>query len=271
MTPLRHDDDLLARVRAMPPVDTTYRFGLWHRDRLTLRGIRVEARVQARRLITPRNEDVRKFLIIGRARSGTTLLKDLLDAHPEMTCDGEMLHSLVLAPVSYLDNLAHKSRTAAYGAKLLSYQMAQVHRFRAPARFLARLHRRGFRFVHLTRDTFDQTLSLAVAQARRKFHSTQKDRETGAVRLDPSNFRRRLEWNDLLLQYEKRALQDLPHLPISYEQGLSSEERQAETAERVFQWIGVQSRPVSSRLKKVLPKDPRQTIENYDEIASAIP
>ncbi len=33
-----------------------------------------------------------KFIIFGQGRSGSTLLKQLLDSHPEITCEGELLN-----------------------------------------------------------------------------------------------------------------------------------------------------------------------------------
>ncbi len=208
-------DDIVERVLSAPPVDTKLRFGVWHRDRLTWRGIWLEAKVLGKSWVVHRNRNVKKFLIIGRARSGTTLLTDLLNAHPDVTCDREMLHRSVISPATYLDNLAQKSCTSAYGAKLLSYQMAQVQRLRYPEHFLAGLHDRGFRLIHLKRNTFDQTLSLMMAQKSGKYHSRENNIKKDLAYLDPQDFYQRLEWSAMLLEYEKHVLRKLPHISIS--------------------------------------------------------
>lgn len=262
--------DILTRVRESPPVDTRYIAGRWHRDRLTWRGVWIEARVWGASLVAPKNRDVRKFLIVGRARSGTTLLTQILNAHPDVECDREVLSKSVLGPVGHLERLAGKSRSRAYGAKLLSYQMAQVHRFRDPRGFLATLTRRGFRLVHLTRDTFSQTVSLATAQSRWVFHRAGDAPPAAAAALDPQDFARRLEWSDLLLAYERHCLAGLPHLEVSYEADLLPTARHQATAERVFDWIGVPPAPVAAGLRKLLPEDPRALIENYGEVARAV-
>jgi hypothetical protein len=262
--------DILTRVREAPPVDTRYIAGRWHRDRLTWRGVWVEARVWGASLLAPANRDVSKFLIVGRARSGTTLLTQLLNANPEVTCDREVLAKSVLNPVGHLERLAGKSTTRAYGAKLLSYQMVQVQRLRDPAGFLGTLAGRGFRFIHLTRDTFAQVLSLSTAQSRRVFHRAGDAPPVERLVLDVEDFLRRLEWSDMLLEYERHCLAGLPVAEVSYEADLLPPERHQATADRLFARIGVPSAPVASGLRKLLPEDPRALIGNYDELARAI-
>jgi len=274
--------DIISRVLSHAPVDTRYVGGLWHPGRASLRGLWTEARVLGASLTAPMNRDVGKFLIISRARSGSTLLTQLLNSHPQVRCDREVLARRVLFPRAYLNRLAHKNTATAYGAKLLSYQMAQVQRFRDPAGFLAGLGQDGFRFIHLQRDTFAQTVSLAMAQSRRFFHQktdpgagvgkhipeTEAKKARAPVQVDVEDFIRRLEWNDMLLDYERHCLRDLPHLVIAYETGLQSPEAQQQTADQVFDWIGVPAAPVSGGLKKILPPDPTAMIANYDALAT---
>ena len=176
-------------LKEMSSADSRLVAGRWHRDRLAWGGRFAEARVALQALRGFEERPKHKFLIIGRARSGTTLLTRLLNAQPEIACAGELLVRHVWAPVSYLDRIAQKSRYDVWGAKFLSYQMVQVHRLKDPVAFLRDLEGRGFRFIHLVRATLPQTLSLYVAQTTKRFHS---DRTSGAgpqsVRLDPEDF-----------------------------------------------------------------------------------
>lgn len=235
-------------------------------------------------LLKPVNRDVKKFMIISRARSGSTLLTQLLNSHPDVHCGRELLANRVLFAERYLNRLAEKSTMLACGSKLLSYQMAQVQRFRNPVEFLDRLNKSGFRLIHLERDTFSQTLSLAIAQTTRLFH--QKDSAgSGAgkrkwdntrepvsakkpIHIDIDDFLRRLEWSDMLLEYERHCLRDLPHLAISYDKDLQASGDRQHAADRAFDWIGVPSVPVSVGLKKILPPDSKSVIANYDELAT---
>lgn len=256
-----------------PPVDTRYVWGLWHRDRATAWGAILEARVALRAAVTRGPGARRRFLVVGRARSGTTLLRSLLDAHPSVTCEGEVLHRVVLRPARHLKNLARKARTEAWGAKLLSYQMVQVHRLRDPAAFLGGLHARGFVLIHLERDTFAQCLSLLAAQGSGRYH----DRAGGAggaprtgLLVDPADFAARLRWSAMLLRYERAALRDLPHVRVSYDDDLADPRAAGPTMARLFEAIGVPARPVRSDLRKILPAAPRDAVENYDAVARAV-
>lgn len=264
------DSGIVETMLNWPPTDTRYRWGM-HRDRATLRGVWVEAKVAAKALLTRSNSDVRKFLIIGRARSGTTLLTQLLNSHPQIQCDREMLGRYVIAPVSFLENLASKSRTAVYGAKLLSYQMVQVQRFRDPVGFLRQLQDRGWQLIHLHRATFDQALSLHVAKKRRVYHHRIDSTEPwSTIVVDPEVFCRRIEWNERLLDYERWCLQGLGHIEINYETDLLTPEDQRNTIVQLSKAFGIAPIDTQAELRKILPTDPRKIIANYDAVIDAM-
>lgn len=278
--------DIVRQTLSHPPVDTRYVAGLWHPSRISLGGITTEARVFAASLLRTQNPDVRKFLILSRARSGSTLLTQLLNAHPDITCDREVLVRRVLGPRGYLNRLAQKATTRAYGAKLLSYQMIQVQRFRDPVGFLEGLARDGFRFIHIERDTFAQSLSLYMAQSSGIYHqgdgsgSGRKFREHGekthkpraAVEINVEDFIRRLDWSRMLLDYERHCLKNLPHLKVSYQADLVDEAGHQAVANRAYDWIGMPPSPdpVAGGMKKILPSDPRQVIANYAALTQGV-
>lgn len=254
----------------MPPVDTKYVAGRWHHDRVTPRGFWVEAKVYAKSLISPYNHN-KRFLIIGRARSGTTLLTRLLNEHSKVHCDGEILHRNVAAPQFLFDRMAGKSSASVYGAKLLSYQMVQVHRMRDPRAFLGKLVDQGVFLIHLKRNTFHQTLSLLMAQTRNQYHSDQgAGRPREKYTIDAQNFVDRLIWSEALLTYERAALDGLCECALDYDRDLTDAQTQRATAEVLFDRLSVQNEPITIALKKVLSKDPGDTIENYDEVCSAL-
>jgi hypothetical protein len=275
--------DIVARVLSHPPMDTRYLFGRWHKDRATLRGIHTEARVWASGLLSASNHDVRKFLIISRARSGSTVLTRLLNSHPDVRCGRELLSKRVLFPVKFLHQLASKSPTRVYGAKILSYQMVQVQRFRDPVKFLTRLQAEGFQLIHIERDTFAQTLSLMMAQSNAVFHESDGTAggkkswvkrpmpdQSGPIHIDIEDFLRRLEWSQMLLAYEKHCLRALPHLAISYEKNLQGGDQQQATANRIFDLMALPPAPVFAGLKKILPQDSSTVIANYNALTAAM-
>ncbi|WP_282130063.1 sulfotransferase [Roseobacter litoralis] len=264
------DTEILSRIHTIPPVDTKFVAGRWHHDRAALDGFLVEARVFLKSKIVPHNDN-KRFLVLGRARSGTTLLTRLLNGHSHIHCDGEVLKYNMLSPRRHFERLAGKSSSRIYGAKVLSHQMVQVHRMRQPQKFLGKLVAHGVHLIHLERDTFFQTLSLTIAQRRKQYHS-HKGAEAleQKIYLEPQEFLSRLSWNEALLSYERAALLDLPNTHILYEQDLGSTAIQKRTLERIYNVLGVPAEPMNTPIRKILPSTPEDIIENYDEIHQAI-
>lgn len=254
-----------------PPVDTVYALGRWHRKRVQPHGYVIEARVALRALLSRGPGAQKKFLIISRARSGTTLLRDLLNSHPDIDCEGEILESGRFFPKAHLAHRIRKTGSPVYGAKILSYQMIQIHRIADPGQFLGHFADKGFKFIHLKRNTFWQTFSLFKAGSTGVFHSSSgKKADTSAVEIDIPAFVARLEWSDALLKYETAGLKDLPHLEINYDTELSQPDYFQATAKKVFDHIGVSPMPVETKLKKLLPSSARDLILNYDDLVAEI-
>lgn len=264
------ETDILSRIHTMPPVDTEFVAGRWHKNRVSPKGFGFEAGILLKSLIAPHPTE-KRFLIIGRARSGTTLLRRFLNGHSKIHCDGELLRYNALSPTQLLKNLAKRSPAQVYGCKFLSFQMVQVHRIKDPNRFLRTLCDQGVVLIHLERDTFLQTLSLAVAQARGQYHSILGAKPLkGKQTFPPEDFLQRLLWNKALLEYERAAFAGIPHLHLSYEQDLTGPEAQLQTVNRICDALDVAREEVDIPLKKVLPSDPAQILGNYDEIVEAV-
>lgn len=276
-------NDIVQKCLNHPPVDTKYVAGRWHHSRASLQGFITEARVHLATALQPKNRDVKKFLIICRARSGSTLTTQFLDAHPEITCHREVLVNNVVSPRKLLDRLGTKCRTPVYGCKFLSYQMIQVHRMSDPGGFLEQVMKDGYQLMHLERDTFQQTFSLFMAQTRKLYHQSdgtmgpdawKRDKPAAAkikaAELDVRAFVDRLEWSEMLLEYERFALKDLPHFKIDYDTDLKDAEAQKATALRIFDWLDLPPHDVPIAMKKVLSKNTRDMISNYDELADTM-
>lgn len=259
--------DITKRIFTYSPVDTKLIANRWHHHSLTTRGYKMEGKVFLRSKLRPKGKTRKKFIIFGRARSGTTLLGRILNAPSMVRCDGEMLQCGVLRPTSFLNDLARKSPEEVYGAKLLSYQMVQVQRIKDPVDFFQSLEDRGFLFIHLTRKTFAQTLSLTIAQKRSVYHRKEKEKEQRKIRLDPEDFRKRIEWNEALLEYEAHCMSAFNPIRVSYEEDLATEGKRVKSIEKIFSLLDVPNQNVSTPLQKILPSHPSDILENYDEVA----
>ena len=273
--------DIVKQCLQEPPVDTTYKFGIWHPGRLNWKGFVTEARIHASYLTKPKNADVRKFIIICRARSGSTLLTHLLGQHPDITCDKEVLAYNVLSPQLLLDRLAKKTCTPVYGCKLLSYQMIQVHRMAAPRKFLKYLKNDGFRIIHLERNTFYQTLSMYEAQQSGLYHlpltqdAIKPEHSTNSSvrssrKINAADFVKRLRWSEMMLKYEREIVSEFSDTYIHYESDLQNTEAQKELAVKLYKLLGIEEFHPNVKMKKLANQSIFQRIKNFEEVAEAI-
>ena len=252
-------------VHNVPPIGAPYVLGRWHMNRASITGYAFEARVFAKSLLV-RNTP-RKFLMVGRPRSGTTLLRRLLNQVDAVHCDGEMLHHAVLSPHRFLNRLAGIKTAQAYGSKLLSYQIFEVQKIADPAGFLSGLLADDYTLVHVRRDTFDQALSLSTAQAGLGYHM-QAGAQSAAreVTLDPDLFERQVKHHAAMLDYEDLLFSQLPHLKVQYEDDLKQPQAHQPTIDRICAALGVPSGPVTADLKRV---SERTTVTNLEVLRNS--
>jgi len=260
-TPLRDHP-----VFSIPPIGDPYRFGLWHQDRASLKGYAFEARISLKSLA--RRGDPRKFLILGRPRSGTTLLQRLLNQVEGLRCDGEVLHHAVLRPVDFLDRHARTRDTAIAGAKIISYQMFEVQRIPDHGAFLAALAARGFRFIHIRRNTYKQCLSLSTAQETQHYHAALgQGGASRAFALDPDRFERQVRWNLAMLDYEEKLLAPHDPLVIHYDRELRDAPGHQACIDRICRWLDHPSSPVHADLERT---SARTEITNQAELKARL-
>ncbi len=243
-------------------------WGRWHHDRISHKGYAFEARIYLksfRGLRTPK-----KFVIIGRPRSGTTLLVRLLNQVDAISCHGEILHHAVANPVRFLDLHARTRPDSAecVGAKIISYQMFQVQRLKDHTRFLTQLAQRGFQFIHARRNTFDQCLSLSTAQKSQTYHVAQgaSDRSL-EMALDVDQFIQQVRWNLAMLDYETQLLARFDPFVVHYDTDLKQPQNHQQTIDGICAWLGQAPNAVQADLKRT---SRMTTITNQDVLKRAI-
>lgn len=257
-------------VHDIPPVGDPYVLGRWHKDRASIRGYLFEARVWAKSML--RQSRPKRFLIVGRPRSGTTLLRGLLRQVEGMHCDGEMLHHAVLAPHAFLNRLAGIKQTRAYGSKLLSYQIFEVQKIADPAAFLEGLVADDYTLIHARRETFDQALSLSVAQSGLGYHLRPgADMDTRSVTLDTDRFAAQMRHHAAMLSYEDLLFSEVPHLRVQYEDDLRVDTSHQATVDRICAALDVPSGPVMAQTSRVSDRREITNIEALRAIAAQMP
>ncbi len=213
-----------------------------------------------------------RFVLFGRGRSGTTALVSMLDDVPGLRCEGEVLHNYVPFPYRHVLGRAARCSAPTYGCKILSYQIQDVQRPPGrPEDFLRTLHREhGFRILYLRRTNLVRH-ALSNIQARRDtFHRKKSDPDAGpaALHVDPTHVVEWMESSERLGAYEQTLLDDLPHLPLTYETHIRDAEAHQATVDTVCDFLGIESGPVESSYRKVAPPALRDRVANYDELAA---
>lgn len=256
------------RLHCVPPVGSEYRFGRVHRDRGHYKGFLREAKEAVKRALGKGGNGAdRKFLILARPRSGTTLLVNLLSQVPDLSCGGEIFHYAVMRPQAYLKTMAQNAQTTAYGAKLLSYQMFEIQRMADQVRFLEAARDEGFCLIHVRRDTFSQSLSLARALESGRYHSWQAGKAPPSVDIDEGMFHGLVDWNAAMLDYEDRLMAAFPHLVLNYETDLIGESAQQTSVDAICEMMGHPSGPVVAQLSRVSKQGQVSNIEALRQIA----
>ncbi|MEQ8663066.1 MAG: hypothetical protein RLW62_19800, partial [Gammaproteobacteria bacterium] len=146
--------------------------------------LRDVVRCQWRRLLAlrplPRLDagPARRFVIFGDGRTGSTLLVRLLGSHPDIHCDDEILHGWCAFPAHRVRDHLARTSAAAYGFKLLTYQLTDVmclpwDHARA---LLDWLEGAGFIIIHITRENALEHALSQIGARQRGFHRVRGDR-----------------------------------------------------------------------------------------------
>lgn len=121
------------------------------------------------------------------------------------------------------------------------------------------MHRRGLA---------DEVLSECLA--RRAYHETDDRPEDARLRIDPDDFLARYDRRIQLVQQVRAAFTGLDHIALVYDDDLIFAACQQAIAERMMAAVGLPPLPMDISLRRIGDPDPRDRLENYDEIADAL-
>lgn len=234
----------------------------------------------------------KKFLILAQPRSGSTYLARLLDSHPDIRCEGELLEfkidhwmdvpsrplrtlmkhpplKTVLRrfPRPYLEVRGRRADHPVYGFKVFLTHLGW------PAFTLKAMQRHGWRVIHLVRENvLQQAFSMKVAEATGHWHrfAEHEGTEVRTVALEPdvviAEVGRRLEFQ----AREREILAGSDCFQVRYENDLLSDEGRDRTLLRLQQFLGVTQVPLDAGLSRTYDRKYRDIVENHDEIMDAI-
>jgi LPS sulfotransferase NodH len=215
-----------------------------------------------------------RFVIVTTPRTGSQLLAELLNSHPDIRCDGEILERPPRAPGLYMRSRAVQAGVGsdAYGFKLMAHQVLfHPGSYASLEGFLKELRGDGFKLIVLRRQgQLDQALSF-LAATQIGYHPRQPD----GVRID----RLAVDGATLLyvlvmLEQQVAALEEavsgLPHVALTYEHDLRDPAGQQDTVDRLCDRIGVRHAPVMCDLVRPAPDGLAGRVADPAAVAAAL-
>lgn len=228
--------------------------------------------------------NTKPFVIFGAARTGSTLLKSLLTAHPSIHCDGELFNFTGSPRVSRPQFLkrylrghprlyisANRVRAClrfgkpVYGFKLFERQVD------APERLLRALSNEGWRILFISRRSeFDRTLSVVVGKATSHWISRGESPECpGRIFIDPAEFLLKARFiHDQQIRIAAIA-RSLPHLGIVYEDDLRHEKCWQPVMNRISDYLDLPRCVAAAETRPTWREAYKDIVVNYDELTES--
>jgi hypothetical protein len=187
-------------------------------------------------------------------------------------------------PLAYMESHAVLAPVRTYGFKLMMPQLTHNLRVNPPS-FLQQIEAKGWKIVNLKRrNLLRQAISYTVALQGREWHLKKADelknsfppeaKSAQAPRrktfLDVAVFQEILLWTEAQVQYQDYALGKTPHMTVTYEDDLLGEENQQRTANRIFEYLGLDPFQVQTEYVRTGSDDALSNIENSEEIEGVI-
>nr|NQU94560.1 hypothetical protein [Bacteroidota bacterium] len=216
-----------------------------------------------------------KFVIFGQGRSGSNLLVDLLNNHPEIVCYKELFNVnkwvnkttivrrvVYKFPHAYINYIRHKNKHRIFGFKLMYHQMLPFEKQ------IQRMFQQDWKVIHMHRnDLLKQSLSGLIAHHSGVWiHTAGRYHEEKVYRIDPLQVIEDLVRRTNAAEYEKIALTGIGALTIVYEDHLEDPDKWQNTAKQVFEFLDTYPVEVTTRMVKSDSRTLKERIENYDEI-----
>ncbi len=224
------------------------------------------------RIKTPGN----KFVMYTRGRTGSTVLTELLNCHPEIFCDVEIFNYIycrtrIRFPQQYIKSCSKRASIYGkdvYGFKVKIAQLRIEHKYKNYDKILSDLSEDGWKFIHLKRVNFlRHKLSSLIATETKIFHLRNGDTsEQRKITVDFGTILEGITYGEEVERTEEENLRNIPHIKVIYETDILDNSKHQETADKCFKYLGLKSFPVTTDLKRITTDKLQDMILNYDEI-----
>jgi LPS sulfotransferase NodH len=223
-------------------------------------------------ILRRKRKPTKKFLIITTGRTGSELLVNLLNSHPSIQCNSELLLKKVSFPKSYVEMMESLSKNEVYGFKLNTYNFG-VQSIDQPKLFVDELIQMEYKIISLKRrNLLRQAISRLYAIHRRKYHhkKNQGIQTLPKIIIEPDQLIKELEFFMFHRSLEEDIIEDHSYLQLFYEDHLEAESSHQVAVDEVTKHLAIQTSTVHSNFMKTTPKDLSEIIENYHELEEFI-
>lgn len=218
--------------------------------------------------------DTLRVLIFAQGRTGSTLLENLLCSSGYFHQNGELLNTAygeVVFPVSFISGLSKRSRSNfIFHVKL--YQLTKDRENPIdPASFLETLYADGWKIIYLRRENkVKHALSNIIANHRGQYHKFDTAKEDFKILFKCEQLVRKINDRFAYEEAEKEALVNVNYHEVIYEQDLENALSHQQTVDRIFKYLSLAPKTVTTRHKKVNNRPLEETISNYDEFIDCL-
>lgn len=224
----------------------------------------------------------KKFVIFAHCRTGSTLLTRLLNCHPDIFCDYEIFEKFihlgfktVFFPYLYAKSQSIKTQKKVYGFDLKLYQIkiCCIHKLNYnEEKLVTYLHKDNWKFIYLHRENLlNKVFSRIKANTRQQYDDTPTNPlERKPVYIEINKLIKAIKWDESRALQEKEIMSKIPHLKIIYENNLLHSNEHQNTANMIFNYLGLECVSVTSSMKKVSLNSVWDDIENAQEVIDFI-
>lgn len=220
-----------------------------------------------------KKEPEKKFFIFGQGRTGSTLLCSLLNSHPKIQADYEILFNPVWFPEFYLKSKSQLSKEEVYGFKVKIYQLTGKQKIDNPSQFIHKLIDDNWKLIYLKRNNLlRHVISFQAAKQRNIWHTSKEDTKmySDKIYINCNSLINGMQMREKYLIQEQNIVEKFDHITISYEDDLLSPKVHQKTVDRICDFFEIERQMVNTELSKTVPSDLSQLIENYDELVSTL-
>ena len=227
-----------------------------------------------RSLFPPKNNQL-KVVIYAQGRSGSTLLENLICSSGYFKERGEIIshyQKILRFPVAFVRgfsrHFAHENFI--FHVKVYHLQDGDFSMM-DPKKFLNKLQAEGWKIIFLHRENvLRQTLSRHKADKSKVYHIKKELGDEKKIELNLNDFAWEIERRKSLYQEEKAHLEGLDYIQVNYESDLSNADKQQQTLDRIFDYLGLPKTNVTTALKKTGKASLQDSISNYDEMLELV-